>query len=84
MLSAIRTVQERHPAHTLAQIAVRWILQARPESVPLVGIKTPGQIDEMTGTFGWSLDEADMERLSTLATRPVETFATQRVAAGAA
>ena len=72
---AMQEIKIRHPNRSLAQIAVRWILQDRPESIALVGIKRPQQIEEMVGAFGWSLTSTDMATLSSLAVRPAESFA---------
>ncbi|MEM6664061.1 MAG: aldo/keto reductase [Pseudomonadota bacterium] len=75
LLAAMRDAQTRHSGRSLAQIAIRWILQDRPESIALAGIKTPKQLDGLAGAFGWSLEPGDMALLSALAARPAESFA---------
>jgi len=46
-----------------AQIAIRWILDYLDIGIALVGIKTPLQITENIGAFGWHLSQAEIECL---------------------
>lgn len=68
----LRTVQAMaglpsYPARSLAQIAIRWILDYLGMGIVLVGIKTPLQINENIGAFGWHLSQAEIECLLSLA-----------------
>ena len=52
-----------YPARSLAQIAIRWILDYLGFGTALVGIKTPLQITENIGAFGWHLSQAEIDCL---------------------
>ncbi|MBP7865769.1 MAG: aldo/keto reductase [Acidobacteria bacterium] len=48
---------------TLAQLALRWVLDAFPFTCALFGVKTAAQVDENLGADGWRLAKADMARI---------------------
>ncbi len=45
---------------SLAQLAVRWVLDQPGVSVALWGAKRPDQLDAVAGVMGWKLDSATM------------------------
>jgi myo-inositol catabolism protein IolS len=68
MLDAMRDIQKDHPSYTLAQMAIRWILDRYAGSVALVGVKRTSQIADAIGAMDWSLSRTDIERLTRMAT----------------
>lgn len=65
-VALLRTIARKYPDRTVAQLAVRWILDAHPTSVTLVGMKSPEQVRDMSGAFDWSLSAEDVAQLSGL------------------
>lgn len=57
---------------TLAQVALRWLLQQEGVTAPIVGASSPEQAEENLGAFGWELAEADLRTL-TAASMPLST-----------
>jgi aryl-alcohol dehydrogenase-like predicted oxidoreductase len=49
--------------HTVAQLAVNWVLCQPGVTVALVGAKNPKQVDENVGAAGWRLTESDIQRV---------------------
>jgi len=62
LLERIRVVAER-VGRTIAQVAIRWILDRNFITSALVGIRTPAQIAENAGAAGWSLAPGDRKFL---------------------
>jgi len=52
-----------YPQRTLAQIAIRWIMDHLAFGVVLVGIKKAEQIKENLGSFGWTLSPEEIQAL---------------------
>ena len=48
-----------------AQIALNWILRHSPRIMPILGARTPEQLEENIGSTGWSLGAEALERLDT-------------------
>jgi aryl-alcohol dehydrogenase-like predicted oxidoreductase len=76
-LEAVRQLDElaqRRFKRGVIHLAVRWMLDQRI-SVALWGARRPGQLEAALGVAGWSLDEADRERIerivNTVVTDPV-------------
>lgn len=51
---------------TLAQMAVRWILDQVPFSIALTGIKRESQLEDNVGALGWSIDHEHHSKLCEL------------------
>ncbi len=51
---------------TVAQLAVRWVLDQPGVTVALWGARTPAQIQEAAGVSGWQLSQEDLERIETI------------------
>jgi aryl-alcohol dehydrogenase-like predicted oxidoreductase len=45
-----------HYGKSVLELAVRWVLDRPGVSVALWGAKHPGQLDAVSGVFGWHLD----------------------------
>jgi aryl-alcohol dehydrogenase-like predicted oxidoreductase len=56
---------------TPAQVALRWLLQQPGVTAPVVGARTPAQLEDSLGAVGDPLDDEHMERLTTASDRPV-------------
>jgi myo-inositol catabolism protein IolS len=54
---------QNYPGKTLAQLALRWILDHTPMSVVLTGLKTTEQAKENVGSLDWKLRKQDMDFL---------------------
>jgi len=52
-----------YPTRSLAQIAIRWILDHLGFGIVLVGIKKPVQITENIDAFSWRLTQAEINSL---------------------
>ena len=63
IVDAMRSIVADSPGRTLAQVAIRWILDRLPASVALVGIKNPAQLAENAGAFGWRLTPDQFDAL---------------------
>ena len=71
-VNLLRDIAPKYPGRTVAQLAIRWILDSHPGSVALVGMKSPEQVRDTSGAFDWSLAEEDLARLSALAAGPLQ------------
>lgn len=56
--------------HTPAQVALNWLLDAPGVTAPIIGARTPQQLDDNLGAVGWSLDPEQRARLDKASTRP--------------
>lgn len=54
-----------------AQVALRWLLQRPGVTAPIIGARSPTQLDDNLGAAGWALDEKLMERLTAAGNRPL-------------
>ena len=57
LVARLREVAKECPNRTVAQIALRWILDSVPNSVVLTGVKRPAQLDDNLGCLGWQLSD---------------------------
>jgi len=48
---------------TIAQLAVRWLVQRPGITAPIIGARTAQQFEELLGAAGWSLTTEQMDRL---------------------
>lgn len=48
---------------SISSIAIRWILDYLPDSVVIVGVKTPQQLKSNASALGWSLTEEQIKEL---------------------
>lgn len=64
VVSLLRAMTARYPGRSVAQLAIRWILDSHPASVALIGMKSPEQVLSTVGAFGWSLTDDDRAMLS--------------------
>jgi aryl-alcohol dehydrogenase-like predicted oxidoreductase len=47
-----------------AQVALNWLLQRPGVTAPIIGARTPEQLEDNLGAIGWSLDTEALERLN--------------------
>ena len=47
-----------------SQIALRWLLQRRGVTSPILGVRTISQLEDNLGSVGWKLKESDMKSLN--------------------
>jgi aryl-alcohol dehydrogenase-like predicted oxidoreductase len=50
--------------HTMAQVAVRWLLQAPGVTAPIIGPRTFDHYTDNAGAVGWALTDDQMARLT--------------------
>jgi aryl-alcohol dehydrogenase-like predicted oxidoreductase len=65
-VEALRALQHRYPGRSIAQLALRWILDRVPGSIVLVGSKRAAQAADNASAMGWRLDVADLADLSAI------------------
>jgi aryl-alcohol dehydrogenase-like predicted oxidoreductase len=46
------------------QIALNWLLRQQGVTAPIIGVRTPDQLEDNLGAIGWELDEEQVRRLS--------------------
>ncbi len=61
--------------HTLAQLALAWVLRKRVVTSAITGTRKPGQIQETAGTSGWVLDEWTHQQIEALLNKRDEELA---------
>ncbi len=54
---------------SVAQVALRWLLQRPGVTAPIIGARTLEQFDDNLGAVGWSLDHDQLETLTTASER---------------
>lgn len=62
VLGVLRKVAEKHD-RTMAQTALRWLLDQDGITAPIVGASRPEQVDQNLGALDWTLDPEDWQRL---------------------
>jgi myo-inositol catabolism protein IolS len=65
-VEALRAMQARYPGRSIAQMALRWILDRVPGSAVLVGSKHAAQAADNAGAMGWRLNDTDMSILNSV------------------
>lgn len=65
-----RLARERY-GKSVAQLAVRWVLDQQGISVALWGAKRPDQLDAVAGATGWHLDEQAMAEIDRIVAESV-------------
>jgi aryl-alcohol dehydrogenase-like predicted oxidoreductase len=63
VVDVLREVAEAH-GKTMAQTAIRWVLEQEGVTCAIVGASRPEQVDDNLGALGWELDAEACERLS--------------------
>ena len=54
---------------TPAQVALRWLLQRRGGTAPIIGTRTMAQLEDNLGAVGWALSAEQMGRLDLVSQR---------------
>lgn len=63
-LSRLLRVAAHYPGVTLAQLAIRWVLDNSSVECAITGVTLPKQIEENVGASGWRLAEEDRRVLN--------------------
>lgn len=53
----------RQKGITMVQLAIAWVLRLEPVTCALVGVKSPGQVDEYLGVVGVTFDASELEAI---------------------
>jgi aryl-alcohol dehydrogenase-like predicted oxidoreductase len=69
VLDALHAVASE-TGRTPAQVALNWLLDAPGVTAPIIGARTPQQLDDNLGAAGWSLDPEQRVRLDKVSDRP--------------
>jgi aryl-alcohol dehydrogenase-like predicted oxidoreductase len=56
---------------TVAQVALRWLLQRPGVTAPIIGARTFEHFEDNLGAAGWSLDDDQLTALTTASERPL-------------
>jgi diketogulonate reductase-like aldo/keto reductase len=72
VVAVLRAVGEVHD-RTPAQVALRWLVEKG--TVPIPGAKNGEQARQNAGALGWSLTEAEIDRLDRVALEGTRTLA---------
>jgi aryl-alcohol dehydrogenase-like predicted oxidoreductase len=56
---------------TPAQVAIRWLLERPGVTAPIIGVRTPEQLQDNLGSLGWSLTAPAIERLNEASDLPL-------------
>ncbi len=54
-----------------AQVAINWLLQRPGVTAPIIGARTMQQLEDNLGAGGWSLSEAQMQKLNDASAPPL-------------
>ena len=63
VLAVLEEVAAKY-GRTMAQTALRWLLDQPGITAPIIGASRPEQVDQNLGALGWSLDPDDWQRLA--------------------
>lgn len=56
---------------TPAQVALNWVIQQQGVTSPIMGARTPEQLDENLGSTGWALNAEEIETLNAASDLPL-------------
>lgn len=56
---------------SVAQVALRWLLQKPGVTAPILGVRTMKHLEDNLGAAGWSLTDAQMAQLDTASAHPL-------------
>jgi len=62
LAEAVRGVA-RDAGRTSAQVALRWLMQRPGGVIPIIGVRSAAQLDDLLGATGFTLDEAALAAL---------------------
>jgi len=64
LIERMRDIAQSEGSRSVAQIALRWLLDKQEISSVITGVKTPRQIQDNIGSMGWHLSESDARYLT--------------------
>ncbi|TCO12838.1 aryl-alcohol dehydrogenase-like predicted oxidoreductase [Kribbella steppae] len=56
--------------HSVAQVALRWLIQTDPVTAPIIGPRTLEHYTDNIGAAGWSLSDDQLAQLTTVSEKP--------------
>ena len=56
--------------HSVAQVALRWLIQTEPVTAPIIGPRTLEHYTDNIGAAGWSLTDVQLARLTKVSEKP--------------
>jgi aryl-alcohol dehydrogenase-like predicted oxidoreductase len=65
IVEVLRRIGAAHGGRTPSQVALAWIIAHG--AVPIPGAKNKAQAEENAGALGWTMDEAELEQLNSVA-----------------
>lgn len=65
LIEKLRPIAEKY-RKTLAQLAIKWVMQFPGITAPIVGGRTDKQVLENVGACGWKMEQSDFEKINTL------------------
>ncbi len=65
LVEALKRIAQRS-GHTVAQLAVSWVLRREEVTAAIVGARRPGQIAETARASDWNLTESEIEEIEQL------------------
>jgi aryl-alcohol dehydrogenase-like predicted oxidoreductase len=54
-----------------SQVALNWLLQQPGVTAPIIGARTPAQLDDNLGATGWALEAGQMAKLNAASDIPL-------------
>lgn len=71
IVDCMRNIAANHSGATIAQVALRWVLQKQPTGAVIVGIKNSKQLRDNLGVFEFALSKSEVELLDNVSKTPV-------------
>ncbi len=71
-LEVVRAIGKKY-GKTLAQTAVRWVLQQPGVNAAICGARTTGHVEQSAGAAGWELSVEDLDALTAVGDRVMAT-----------
>ncbi len=69
VLDALHAIADE-TGHSVAQVALRWLIQTEPITAPIIGPRTVEHYTDNIGAVGWSLSGDQLDRLTTVSEKP--------------
>lgn len=63
LIEKLRPIADKYD-RTLAQLALRWVMQFPGIAAPIVGARTDRQVRENAGAAGWAIEREDFEQIN--------------------
>lgn len=67
LIDLMKTIGKEHENKTAAQVAINWTICKG--TLPIPGVKTISQVNEVIGSVGWQLDDGEIAELDSLSSK---------------